>query len=53
MNQKASPKETPQEKMADVMAIAEVTKEETLETSETGRPDLLDYVDVLDVHGDE
>ena len=31
------PKETPQEKMADVMAIAEVTKEETLETGETDR----------------
>lgn len=52
MNQKASPKETPQEKMADVMAIAEVTKEET--PGEWGdRPDLLDDVDVLDVHGDE
>ena len=45
------PKETPQEKMADVMAIAEVTKEET--PGDWGdRPDL-DDVDVWDGHGDE
>lgn len=41
VNQKASPKETPQEKMADVMAIAEVTKEETPGDPETDRTSMM------------
>lgn len=41
VNQVKPPKETPQEKMADVMAIAEVTKEETPGDPETDRTSMM------------